>query len=557
MTYIDLSLLFNDLTNSMLDAVVAEFLYKSNDNFLPFKYISSFAHYTGLSYGSNEFEFSHSLLKSGANQWHIIEHDVKGTGSYGVVYCCKHKIIVSYANQNYVAQIVPVDDVVKIQSNFGRSICHQTLYDIALTEARNQQEHRTNVVAVVDTGDKIATVVEDCGISLDKLLPFKPGSEHYSFMFRLKMAAHISNEMLLLQQEGKVHRDLKPANICYKPIPSNLALGIPEGQFRIIVIDFGLARPLEATSKRIYGTPDYMAPEVVSGYGYSYGSDMYAFAGILGEIFGASNILKYKDRQNDRLNRAFMPFCFDGLFKGYDISSIDPFLLRDLEKLLRQLQERYPENRPDIAHVNKFFALFAGRMQAYEKFNRDWELLTQHLDQLEIYYQQLDLLKEKYLLAQYQSVQLNSDNPLSKTFNRNLIDKKKLIHNEFAAFRFWPKSHYRLSAQLVKENRLVDFDGEDCPYPHLTKITTLIQEENSKLATALSFFVKDINASVGTVKLSLQMLYPEKSSIEKLRQLGKMSYKKMNSHERDKNENDNAKENSVSSQQNEECQYRM
>ena len=73
--------------------------------------------------------------------------------------------------------------------------------------------------------------------------------------------------------EGVVHRDLKPQNIMI------------EDAGRVVVMDFGLARSMEATGMTqagtVMGTPTYMSPEQVKGLPADERSDLFA----LGIIF--------------------------------------------------------------------------------------------------------------------------------------------------------------------------------------------------------------------------------------------------------------------------------
>src|SRR5690606_26164777 len=129
---------------------------------------------------------------------------------------------------------IPVNDVIKIQKPLKDT--HEFIRNLAEQEALMQQNHGVEVTSVVDTGEEIITILEDCGVSLEKFLPFHPSKNH-SFQSRLEIAARITNEMLLLQQKGVVHHDLKPENICYKQLAN--------GKFSIIFIDFGLAKKLD------------------------------------------------------------------------------------------------------------------------------------------------------------------------------------------------------------------------------------------------------------------------------------------------------------------------
>jgi eukaryotic-like serine/threonine-protein kinase len=76
-------------------------------------------------------------------------------------------------------------------------------------------------------------------------------------------------------QQGLVHCDLKPANILINKAGS------------VFLSDFGIARIADTatTSLSGFGTPAYMAPELVMGYPPSIQSDIYALGIILYELF--------------------------------------------------------------------------------------------------------------------------------------------------------------------------------------------------------------------------------------------------------------------------------
>ncbi|MFI5889069.1 serine/threonine protein kinase [Actinoplanes sp. NPDC051513] len=88
-------------------------------------------------------------------------------------------------------------------------------------------------------GPSLQEVVEERG-------PMSPGDLH-------SIAVGVAAALTAIHGAGVIHRDLKPSNVL-------LSLGLPK------VIDFGIARALEATTKytrpgRWVGTVDYMAPE--------------------------------------------------------------------------------------------------------------------------------------------------------------------------------------------------------------------------------------------------------------------------------------------------------
>ena len=75
-----------------------------------------------------------------------------------------------------------------------------------------------------------------------------------------------------------MHRDIKPENIMIHSINNQIPI--------IKLIDFGLSKILGngETSTQPFGTPLYVAPEVVSNEEYSYSVDMYSVGALLYEI---------------------------------------------------------------------------------------------------------------------------------------------------------------------------------------------------------------------------------------------------------------------------------
>ncbi|HLZ20993.1 MAG TPA: serine/threonine-protein kinase [Ktedonobacterales bacterium] len=87
----------------------------------------------------------------------------------------------------------------------------------------------------------------------------------------VEMIGEIAAALQFCHEHGVVHRDVKPGNV--------LIHIEPNGSWRMLLADFGVARGLDNTSQRtqVTGTFAYMAPEQFSGE-YSPKSDQYALA---------------------------------------------------------------------------------------------------------------------------------------------------------------------------------------------------------------------------------------------------------------------------------------
>ena len=92
----------------------------------------------------------------------------------------------------------------------------------------------------------------------------------------MEIASQFLAGLEAIHQAGLIHRDVKPDNVMITRAG------------RVVVMDFGLARPQAEEAVTVAGTPAYMAPEQARGTGIDARADMFAAGIVLAEMVGAA-----------------------------------------------------------------------------------------------------------------------------------------------------------------------------------------------------------------------------------------------------------------------------
>jgi len=93
-----------------------------------------------------------------------------------------------------------------------------------------------------------------------------------------RLGAELAQVLSVIHDAGIVHGDVKPGNIM-----------LPRDGGPVRLIDFGVARRSATTGCPTHGTPDYVAPEIVSGKSSSAKSDVYGIGLVLFEALCGRN----------------------------------------------------------------------------------------------------------------------------------------------------------------------------------------------------------------------------------------------------------------------------
>ncbi|RGB39626.1 kinase-like domain-containing protein [Rhizophagus diaphanus] len=168
----------------------------------------------------------------------------------------------------------------------------------------------------------------------------------------------IIDAIYLIHNENVIHRDLHSGNILFSQFNDSWYIS-----------DLGFCGPADKSSKSIYGNLPYIAPEVISGKGYTFASDIYSIAILMWEISsGQLPFINYKrddyDLAMDIINGmrpeivSEIPLEYKNLME--QCWDADPSKRHDIESLLNIIREIH------LSYQNKPNELFQSEAKKIE-----------------------------------------------------------------------------------------------------------------------------------------------------------------------------------------------
>ena len=190
--------------------------------------------------------------------------EILGRGGMGAVYKARQRSLKRWVAIKLLP-LVEADDELKFAERFRNE---------AETMAQMNHPSIVNVYDFGETPDGLLYIVMEFvdGTDVHKMIH---GNGMLSGDYALAITAHVCDALAYAHARGVIHRDIKPANI------------LIDQEGNVKVADFGLAKMSHTDygltrSNVAMGTPDYVAPEVLSyGLVADHRADLYAIGVML------------------------------------------------------------------------------------------------------------------------------------------------------------------------------------------------------------------------------------------------------------------------------------
>jgi eukaryotic-like serine/threonine-protein kinase len=213
-------------------------------------------------------------------------------------------------------------------------------------KAVNRINHR-NIVEISDVGevDGIAYLVMEYVSGATLLDTLRNGL--FDWQRALSVTAQLASALVRVHQAGVIHRDLKPENVLVT-LKENGELD------QVKLTDFGIAKvsdmPAITFGDMLFGTPGYIAPELVEGKEADPRTDIYALGAMLYEMVSGKLPFEGKGQAELLLKPLTSP--------AIPISERVPDLPSGVQVLVMRMLARQPEERPvDASEVEETCAI--------------------------------------------------------------------------------------------------------------------------------------------------------------------------------------------------------
>lgn len=197
--------------------------------------------------------------------------DTIGVGSYGRVKLCRNK----KTNKVYVVKMLKKSEIIRMKQVdhiYSEYIILSTIYHPFIVEFKG--------ICLTDP------------FYLYLIQEFIPGGELFTLLHEVTKfpsdqarfyIAHIVTIFFYLHSKNIIYRDLKPENI------------IITSTGYIKLIDFGFAKIIEGKTYTLCGTPEYLAPEIITNKGHGKPVDWWTLGILLYEMLCGSDPFTDKD----------------------------------------------------------------------------------------------------------------------------------------------------------------------------------------------------------------------------------------------------------------------
>jgi serine/threonine-protein kinase len=190
------------------------------------------------------------------NWGHLRVLECIGRGAYGDVY----RAWDTRLDREVALKLLPSDDP-------GAAPSDSTVIDEGRLLARVRHPNVATIYGAERIDGRVGLWMEYVqGRTLEEALR---GGQKFTVAEVTRLGAELCHAVSAVHAAGLLHRDIKAQNVML------------DHSGRLVLMDFGTGRELEATDMHIAGTPLYLAPEVLSGAAATPRSDAYSIGVVL------------------------------------------------------------------------------------------------------------------------------------------------------------------------------------------------------------------------------------------------------------------------------------